>query len=939
MLDLKKVITAIFNGQTILTPNNRLSMFLQEKYAEYQQARNVYVWPSPKIYALNQWLLNYANQINLQQSFKNPNTQPVTIISNDKFFHIVYTIVDQSFKHHKIKPNQRFVEKVAQTYLNLHRWLVHDKFQQANQHFQSAYNEYYETNTSSLDKSLFKTWFNTIKSTLENLHFQTLPEALVQIINQPELQQNHNQTPILVVNSLDLSPLYKKVLENFEVSYELLHPHSPNNSKNNPNTLNSQNINVYKALDKKHEIDNAVHWLSCQTDKFAAVIIPELEEYKSLATEAINKYFEDQDLVNLSAPLTLLQYEMISLILLVIKGFIFGKELKSHELGLLISSPYLIGGIGKRLYVDALTLHITQNFEFLDIDALYDITYKLLDKLPLPSKDAVRGLIDLVNNYLLVKTNFKHLNHQENATKLPISQWLNILKDVLAQLRWPSEMPLTSVEYQLHKSFVTFMEELREYDDIYNSISLTEFLEILQISLNKKRFLPETKHKKLHILGLLEGTGIPFEGLWVCNMHHEFLPSPIDPSPFLETNFQEQFDMPKSNPKRELVIAKELLKQFMVLNSSNLQLSYPLILNDKTMEKSFLLAEFKDKFYDHNRQGSVNKPNKPEPSHIQKPNPLNSKDISLVTINPHDYTFPKPNTNITTLNAFVKCPFIAFSKLCNQDQPTQYDMGFIPLERGVLIHDALQKFWLEVGSKSKLAALSPNVIKLKVHSATKTSINIITANRLQKCLPKIHPKLIEYELKRTTKIIYEWLEFELNRNDFTVTALEKSFNFTLGAQDSSLSRTITLKVKVDRIDTMDNHNKFVVIDYKTGNSKYSNQQLLNQDTIEDWQLPIYSLTQLQQGIENASVVWGLVVDDVPKFIGVSDISLMQNSSSSHIKPIKNFSDLQKQWLRQLTTLTNSFINELGHLRPINGRDTCRDCFFKTSCRLNVGEVS
>ena len=103
-------------------------------------------------------------------------------------------------------------------------------------------------------------------------------------------------------------------------------------------------------------------------------------------------------------------------------------------------------------------------------------------------------------------------------------------------------------------------------------------------------FHPKTEEAPIQILGMLEGTGIKFDQLWITELDSHHFPPQSKLDSILPVNFQRQHFMPHSNPDRELFLAKQLISDF-TNNSQTLVLSHASMSGDEKLFPSPLITD------------------------------------------------------------------------------------------------------------------------------------------------------------------------------------------------------------------------------------------------------------------------------------------------------------------------------------------------------------
>jgi exodeoxyribonuclease-5 len=204
--------------------------------------------------------------------------------------------------------------------------------------------------------------------------------------------------------------------------------------------------------------------------------------------------------------------------------------------------------------------------------------------------------------------------------------------------------------------------------------------------------------------------------------------------------------------------------------------------------------------------------------------------------------------------------------------------GLDSMTRGSLLHHALQFFWQECQSLSRLLAMTAEQCWQAIDTAIGKAIE---ASRLDGHL-YLPPQVLQIEHKRLQQLLNDSLDLECQRADFSVQDCEKKFNLNLEG--------LPLNISVDRIDRLAD-GRLVVIDYKTGNRL--DYKSWADARIAEPQLPIYAVLALQ-GQEVAAVCFAKVRSDETRFAGLAAeaglLPKVLEISSSRNKVFNDFAD-------------------------------------------------
>ena len=197
----------------------------------------------------------------------------------------------------------------------------------------------------------------------------------------------------------------------------------------------------------------------------------------------------------------------------------------------------------------------------------------------------------------------------------------------------------------------------------------------------------------------------------------------------------------------------------------------------------------------------------------------------------------------------------------------QYRLGAIPLQepvegldarqRGTLVHDALELFWLATQNSEALNALVGTGLNDAIYKAIDSALDAFNADKKHEPLK---PRQHALERERLHRLLQQWLLMESTRPEpFTAIHCEHEFKDNIGG--------IEVRMFIDRIDQLPD-GRLLIIDYKTGASIDTRNWASARLT--EPQLPIYaSIAKPSEG-DVAGVAFGLVHLSKLAFKGIGD---------------------------------------------------------------------
>lgn len=487
------------------------------------------------------------------------------------------------------------------------------------------------------------------------------------------------------------------------------------------------------------------------------------------------------------------------------------------------------------------------------------------------------------------------------------SLWAIQFGALLDCLNWAKTRSLTSFEYQAQLAWQEAITRLAELDALSNDITATDAIHKLQQICTAKMFLPESiGNTRIQILGMLESSAKPLDGVWVLGMNDQHWPPPAKPNPLLPIALQRDFLMPNTNTDIQAVFAQKIHNR-MINSAHSIVFSWAKKDADRELRASPLL---------HNMPFA-----NPITPVLTLAETL-SKQVSPSTELLKDHIAPpilmdeKLRGGSKLFEAQAICPAWTFY---------QYRLGAVQLEsptdgldsmaRGNLVHAALQHFWLSCKNSRTLKSLSAIALNNAISAAIAAGFEQANLNE------HIAKQIIAIEKQRLQQLLFSWLQLEMQRADFTVEACEAQFPLIIAG--------LAINLRIDRIDAIENEDadkfaakKLIVIDYKTG-STTPNHNNWADARISAPQLPLYaSLALLKTPTsENLSTNSPAIQQQVIatcfakvnvyecKFSGLADADILPNVTSfadlktnSPFKQFEHFPALVLHWQQSLTAI-------------------------------------
>lgn len=859
----------------ILTANSRLAINLQREFDAQHVNQQKALWKSAAILPFNSWVLQHWQEHNQQYYLLTPEQQL-------KLWEQV------------ISENSGDLSLAAKSIASL-----------AQQAFQSL--TLWNIPLSMLEghsdeTSLFITWCEAFKKICSRKNWVS-SEQLVTLFKQMVIHKNVALPDTIFITGFDeLPPALDDLIHclDEQTHLVLLKRVSECPSKNKVALYDQHDeINTMARWAKQLYMNNPLLKIGC--------IIPTLEQCRSKVSNTFTELFtiekilpslDNNELIfNISAGQKLIQFQLIQHALLVLK--LCNNRLNLSETNILFQSPYLTendheANVGAEINAKCQ--------EYYEDNLPLKVIYKIINSVNPEGSNWLERWQDLTRNI------------DQMPNKATPSEWINHFNALLTSIGWPGKRGLNSIEYQVLQRWKQLLTDFSHFNLVCGQMSLESALSLLADQVANTVFQPEGSDAPIQILGVLESAGVNFDALWVMGLSDEVWPPAAKPNPFIPYLIQQQYQLPHASAQREFNYTEQIMQRLMNC-ASTAYFSYPQFEGDKVLQPSQLL----------NTLNSVPS----DKLHLDKSEPLartinNNQCIHYIddntapAITSSDAVFG--GSEIPKLQAL--CPFRAFAELrLKARQKKEAKLELPENKKGSLLHQCLHHIWLELKDsytlKQKSTAQLTDIIGHAITAVFKQDSHIFQSESQQ--------YFLSCEKSRLNKLLFDWLQLEKERPDFSVT--ERETHHTVETNN------LKIKLQVDRIDKTDDG--YIIIDYKSG---YQSIQSWFGDSITEPQLPLYcSFIKKNQfsGISYAQVRnQGMV------FKGV--VTEEANHTFSKLVSIDKArsNDAKKEWLQQIAhwrTTINSVCYDFSmgkaDVNPINPTLTCRYCHLQSLCRI------
>ncbi len=687
---------------------------------------------------------------------------------------------------------------------------------------------------------------------------------------------------------------------------------------------------LVEAKDETQELRGCVRWIRATLDQSPnariALIINDLEAERERIDSVLRELLSPE-LENIAADTELAPYE-----------FSLGRPM-SHESMIHAALDLLHWAVGPLSLDQVSRLLLSPYFAAAGQEAAARAAFDALGlrhQLRLRPKVTIKALLHELRRNSAAHASLPLLRRalegmeqaqaQANLHARGFADWAEWVRAWLARSQWgPTSVTLSSREFQLRERWEGALDKLATLDCLGGMIDLREFLEPLGRLTKQLIFAPEGKNASVQILGPLEAAGQHFDAIWVLRTGEMHWPHGKAALPLLPWALQRELGMPGTDPERERVSAQQLTRR---LAGSAPKVVFSYAESTSTQGRQRAAACIRDL---HLPGMDLIDLVGPEQSAIPIPLESVADDSRIVPLLDQVH-----RGGVRLLEMQAACGFRAFAELrLGSSELRDRELGLNAIERGSVVHDALEEFWKSVGSQRELHVMGPSEREEMVQRAVTKGLS--RAHRGQ--ADRWDKAYLEAQQIRLSRLLRDWLEVELRRPEFTVVAQEEARkNISLGP--------LRLSVRVDRIDLVDGQQ--VILDYKTGET--STTEWLG-DRPDKPQVPLYAIlaskaaAQSEEGASAplAAVGFGQVRAGkdmrLRGFEAVPGILNVAASGAPARMDACSFQEQVERWHEVLERLAIEFAAGDIRVRPKQYPSTCEHCGQRMLCRLDASSLT
>ncbi len=511
------LFSALKNGATVITPNNRLSNQLIEDAFKYINPDRT---PIDKPHCLPYLTFLKSLFKKLRHQYANI-THPLLLNPSQQ-----HHLWRQLLAKHQDSCHDGLLFEIEKAWTYCQHW-------QIDQHHPSF--------AKNRETRQFQQLCQEFQQYLQQLGAITEEQLARYLLSYPDLFHN-----IRVIWACfdDYTPIQRQLQQTIQEQGKDQYAYDLDSE---PNTTH-----LYEAKDTEDEYLQMIAWLKeklANNETRMAAVIPNLQRDSAFIQRLLEKHLP-LNAFNLSLGQPLIEYPLVAHALLWLS--LDNATITNHQARLILHSPFLKGS--QTEWQDR--AFVMQNS-------------KLLQEMVIPMVSFIKVLTPIAPKLADLLQNIS-----EYPKKTSVRLWINHFKDRLIELGFPGEYALDSSNYQCFQRFLALLDELLPISLLTPLMSTEEALDTLKKLAKSTIFQAKKAAAPIQILGLLEASGSTFDSIWVCGLTDHCLPQKTKLSAFIPIELQLMHEMPHALPERELQFAKTLLQRLQD-GCQNCMFSYP----------------------------------------------------------------------------------------------------------------------------------------------------------------------------------------------------------------------------------------------------------------------------------------------------------------------------------------------------------------------------
>lgn len=411
---------------------------------------------------------------------------------------------------------------------------------------------------------------------------------------------------------------------------------------------------------------------------------------------------------------------------------------------------------------------------------------------------------------------------QDSPRQADAQTWSQIFRSTLSIIGFPGHTQQSSVAYQVTEALDVLLDRFARMNPVLGAMSASDAWSSLNRLARSSAFQPQREASaRLDVLGLLEAEGGRWDGVWILGLTDDVLPAAPKPNPFIPLSALRAAQAPRATPEREYEWAQQIYTHLMH-TAPEIIVSSAAQEGERALRPSPLIAGLPPVSDVWSLESGI--PHKQDALQelVDEHGPaLHTAEVTAGGVNVLEtqscnplWGFVRYRLGVQGLKPYATLP----SKTL----------------RGIYLHAVMQRLWEELLTQERL-------IERRDRGELAGWLTGLLHDVAQQKLQEYPEMWQQLEAERSAPIVAQWLDLESARLPFAVTEIEQKRMMAIG----SVAKLI-LELRLDRLDTLLNDERQVVIDYKSGSKLPDVLKDWKQSRLLNLQLPSYAALMLSQ---------------------------------------------------------------------------------------------